>query len=184
MQPAPLLPPHPPGRCALRKVPALSPVLSFPQIKYISFVSSSSLASIHRAFFPHTYTSVMPSIMSSFSHVFVVFISSASFLALAPYSPPSSPSKTPITSRSLLCFQIKFDVRGLGSAALQIGSSLNAAFALLSPGPASREVPPSLPSLSPSVGPAKGQNVVKGCLPQPGIPSLARPGLHPTAGSS
>lgn len=85
VQPAPLLPSHPPvcarQVCAEKSVSPEPCRLSPSQLKYIGFVSSSSLASTYYVFFPHTYTSLMPSIMSSSFHIFLVFISSPSFLA-------------------------------------------------------------------------------------------------------
>lgn len=166
-----------------RKVPALSPVLCPSQLKYIRFVSSSSKHT--SCVLPPVLHLTMPSIMSFFFHAFMVFIPSASLLTFAPCSPPSSPSKTPIMS-NWLYFQIKLGCEGAGECCP--GDWLSPGCCPAVPHPClKRSSPfPALPFTfcvhCKGTKPRRGMGQV--LLPQPGIPSLAPAGLHPTAGSS
>lgn len=186
MQAAPLLPSHLPV-CA-RQVCSEKSVSSEPCPLSLThktlWICELILPCQHTSCFLPPHTSLMPSTIFSFFHVFLVFISSASFLALAPYSPPS----TPITSSSLLYFQIKLGCEGAGEC--YSGDWLFPECCLCPDVPQpclKRSFPlPALPFIL--CGYCKGAKPQREMrhilLPQPGIPSLTRAGLHPTARSS
>lgn len=182
MQPAPVVPPHPQSvldRCALRTVSSEPCPLSLTD--KIPGVSQLSLPCLHASRFlpPHSH---FPDAINNalLVHVFLVFISSAPFLALAPYSPPS----TPVPRSSLLYFQMKLGCEGAGECCPGDWLFPECCLCPAVPWPCLKRSFPPFTFLWVLQRGKTSKRMGHILLPQPGIPALACAGLHPTAGNS